>query len=84
MHTYISRYLSVLIFGFIVINSMPAGYCSKKLLYRRSQLFQMEAVFIKKIIIKNNKKICLHQNQPLYLWKHTGFNLNASGAQRLV
>lgn len=48
MHTYISRYLSVLIFGFIVINSMPAGYCSKKLLYRCSQLFQMEAVFIKK------------------------------------
>jgi len=47
MHAHICRYLSVLIFSFIVINSMPAGYLSSELLYRFNQGFQMEAVLIK-------------------------------------
>lgn len=71
MHAHICRYLSVLIFSFIVINSMPAGYCSKDLLYRCNQGFQMEAVFI---------KIPPSLNPTFYLWKRTGFNLNATGA----
>lgn len=58
MHAHNSRYFSVLIFSSIVINSMPAGYCSKELLYRCSQLFQIEAVFIKNCaFIKTNFSI---------------------------
>lgn len=58
MHAYISRYFSILIFSFTVINSMSAGSSSKELLYRRSQLFQIEAVFIKNsAFIKTNFSI---------------------------
>lgn len=31
-----------------------------------------------------HQKFSLHQNQLFYLWKRTGFNLNATGAQRLM
>lgn len=58
MHAHISRHFSVLIFSFIVINSMSAGHFSKELHYRCSQLFQIEAVFIKNsAFIKTNFSI---------------------------